>query len=406
MVATGTVLFALTFPDGDSNPSTAGTTPVTVAEQPEVDPDETQGSQSAGQVTDRLASTAALALGSLSSAAPDLSVLFEAVNPGVVAVHALRNVQFADAEVGADGSGWVFDDRHIVTNHHVVEGASELSITFADGTEAPATLVGSDDDADLAVLAVEVMPASARALPLVTDFDSLKVGEPVVAIGNPFGLNNTITSGIISALGRIIPSAQGQTPGASQYSIPQTIQTDAAINPGNSGGPLVNMKGEVVGINAQIRTNGVAANSGVGFAVPASVAARVVPGLIRDGEYTWSFLGVSGTSVSLRIAEANDLDQMQGAYILTVLPDGPSNGRLQGARGLGGNPSAGQSDTLTSTPTGGDIVVSVEGEPVNSFADLLTYVALETRPGDTIDLTVLRDGQEQRVQVTLGSRPD
>jgi 2-alkenal reductase len=400
-VAAGTVGFALTFP---SETTGLGPTSSPVAAEMKADAVDQAAS---GEGVEVAVSTPAQSLPLEQPAVPqtpDLGTLFEAVNPGVVAVHAMRTVQFMDAEAGADGSGWVFDGNHIVTNNHVVDGASSLSISFADGSEVAATLVGADDDADLAVLRVAEMPDSARALPLVEDFDSLRVGEPVVAIGNPFGLNNTITGGIISALGRTISSGPGQGGGGTSYSVPQTIQTDAAINPGNSGGPLVNMRGEVVGINAQIRTSGaVAANSGVGFAIPASVAARVIPGLIADGSYQWSFLGVQGADVDLDIAEANNLEDTRGAYIMSVVPGGPSSGKLEGAlAGVSGS----EIERLTERPAGGDVVVRIDGEEVANFADLLTYIALETRPGDTVRLTVIRDGGLQDVDVTVGVRPD
>jgi S1-C subfamily serine protease len=327
---------------------------------------------------------------------PDLATLFAATNPGVVSISVVRST--GDLEVGAAGSGWVFDDKHVVTNHHVVEGASEVSVTFADGTEVAAQVVATDDDTDLAVVAVAQMPPSARALPLVEDFDAIKVGEPVVAIGNPFGFNNTITAGIVSALGRIIPS--GLSDGAGTYSIPQTIQTDAAINPGNSGGPLLNMRGEVVGINAQIRTEGVAVNSGVGFAIPAPVVRLVVPELIAHGGYTWPYLGVQGTSMTLAVAKANGLDTTSGAYITAVVPGGPSDGVLIGAGAIAPGAAG-----VRRIPTGGDVVVEADGKSIHSFEDLLSHVALETRPGDEVRLTVLRGGERREVTVKVGERP-
>lgn len=333
-----------------------------------------------------------------SGPAPDLAALYARVGPGVVSIRVTKTGGLVAGQ--ASGSGWVYDSRHIITNNHVVADGSNVRIRFPDRTEVPGDVIGADQDSDLAVIRLDDMPASARALPLIKDIHRLRVGEPVVAIGNPFGNENTITAGIISALGRAIPARTLAASGP-RYQIPETIQTDAAINPGNSGGPLLDMRGEVVGINAQISTNGVAANSGVGFAIPASIVARVVPKLIAEGSYEWSYLGVSGTSLDYDLARANDLDTTQGAYILDVLPDGPSREALEGSTtGVVPRGSAPQG-----LPRGGDVVVAIDGQPVRSFDDLLTYVALETRPGDTISLTVLRGGQEVAVEVTVGVRP-
>jgi S1-C subfamily serine protease len=192
--------------------------------------------------------------------------------------------------------------------------------------------------------------------------------------------------------------------GSARYSIPQTIQTDAAINPGNSGGPLLNMRGEVVGINAQIRTEGDAVNSGVGFAIPASVVALVVPALIEHGSYPWSFLGVQGGTIDLQVARANNLPDTKGAYIVDVVAGGPSSGVLRGATVAGGADSgAGSSGRI---PVGGDVVIGIDGQEVGSFEDLLTYIALETRPGDVVSLRIIRDGAEADVSVTVGQRPE
>jgi len=303
-----------------------------------------------------------------------------------------------------------------VTNDHVAEGATEVEVVFANGDRRAGTVVGTDAFSDLAVIRVDEMPAFARPLPLTTSFDALKVGQPVVAIGNPFGLNSTMTYGIISALGRVIES---QT----QFSIPQAIQTDAAINPGNSGGPLLDLRGQVIGVNAQISTTnfgsgGTPGNSGVGFAIPSAIVARVAPAIIRDGRYEWSYLGVHGTRViTLDMVEANGLADAHGAYILAVEESGPSAGKLEGATNAAQAAPLPQTDEnglqvlpvqpggASQTPVGGDVIVAVDGQPVGSFDDLLTYVALETAPGQSIELTVLRDGREIPVSITVGERP-
>ena len=241
-----------------------------------------------------------------------------------------------------------------------------------------------------------LLPAGAHPLPL-GDSDQVQVGESVVAIGNPFGYESSMTAGIVSAVGRTLPS------GLTAFSIPNAIQTDAPINPGNSGGPLLNLRGEVIGVNAQIRTETVEfttpSNSGVGFAIPSSVVRQVAPSLIENGSYDWPWLGIQGTSVNLFIAEANDLPAQRGAYISNVLDEGPS-----AEAGLRGSTGANDRSGFE-VPVGGDVVVAVDGQPVNNFADLLYVVALK-HPGDVIQLTIIRDGRQQQIAVTLEARPN
>jgi S1-C subfamily serine protease len=265
--------------------------------------------------------------------ASGLTSLYEQVNPGVVSIVVTKQspLSFQGQQIPqrGSGSGFVYDDRHIVTNNHVVGDADDVEIVFHDGQRRDATVVGTDVYSDLAVVRVDDMPDEARVLPVTGEFDSLKVGQPVVAIGNPFEKANSMSFGIISALGRTIPD--GQT----QFAIPETIQTDAAINPGNSGGPLLDLRGQVVGINAQINTTniqpgGIPGNSGVGFAIPSSIVLKVIPKLIRDGEHDWSYLGVSGGAITTDLAEANGLSDTLGAYIHCVPDGGPSVGRLEG----------------------------------------------------------------------------
>jgi 2-alkenal reductase len=313
------------------------------------------------------------------------------VNITVVLATQDSNSQGADT---AQGSGFLYDtEGRIVTNNHVVAGATRIEVTFADGSTQRARILGVDPDTDLAVLKVDAVPTGTQPLPL-GDSGALQVGQSVAAIGNPFGLEGTLTLGIVSAIGRVVPS------GLSQFSIPQVIQTDAAINPGNSGGPLLNLRGEVVGVNTQIRTaDGVRANSGVGFAVPSNIVARVVPALIADGQYTWSWLGVRGGSVTTAIAQANSLGQLRGAYIIEVLPGGPAD--KAGLRGAAREQTV---DGLT-MPIGGDVVTAVDGNLVRTFDDLLTYIALRAQVGQVVQLTVQRDGREQTSAVTLDARP-
>jgi 2-alkenal reductase len=222
---------------------------------------------------------------------------------------------------------------------------------------------------------------------------SLAVGQTVIAIGNPFGLEGTLTRGVISALGRNIPAL---TP----FSIPQSIQTDAAINPGNSGGPLLNMDGEVIGVNAQIETGGTGrSNLGVGFAIPVSILKVVIPDLIQKGIHDWAYMGVRGSSLDPILIKAMNLPVEKGAYLVEILSDGPSaSANLHGA-----------TETVTvdgrQVDIGGDVVTAVNGQPLRSFDDLLIYIALNSAPGSTIRLTILRDGSQQDVDVTLEKRP-
>ncbi|MFN2303494.1 MAG: S1C family serine protease, partial [Anaerolineales bacterium] len=275
---------------------------------------------------------------------------------------------------------------------HVVQNADQLEVTFSDATIVRAELVGEDLNSDLAVIKVDRSPAGIIPIPL-GDIQNLAVGQTVVAIGNPFGLEGTLTRGIISALGRSIPAL---TP----FSIPQSIQTDAAINPGNSGGPLLNLQGEVVGVNAQIETGGTSqANSGVGFAIPVSIIKLVVPDLIAEGAHAWSWFGVRGGNLNPALAEANKLTIGRGAYISEVVEGGPAD-----KAGLRGSEETQTFDGRI-VEVGGDVIIAIDGKQVNSFDDLLIYVALEGSPGQEVVLTILRGGQEMELTLTLEERP-
>ncbi len=319
-----------------------------------------------------------------------LTGLYQQINPGVVNIQVIVNR--GGLEGSGAGSGFILDESgHIVTNNHVVAGATEVTVIFYDGIQAEAEMVGTDPDSDLAVIRVDELTEGARPLSL-GDSDRVQVGQWVVAIGNPFQLGGTMTLGIVSATGRAIPS------GATPFNIPQAIQTDAAINPGNSGGPLLNLEGQVIGVNAQIATGGAAANAGVGFAIPANVVRRVTPVLIEQGGYQWPWLGIEGTSVNLIIQRANDLPSQQGAYIDRVVPDSPAaEAGLQGSTSLA--PVNGEE-----VPAGGDVVIEADGEPVRDFDDLLVRIAFK-QPGDVIDLVVLREGQQRPISVELVPRP-
>jgi S1-C subfamily serine protease len=315
--------------------------------------------------------------------------LYDQVSPGVVSIQVIVEQNGLIGE-GA-GSGFILDrEGYIVTNNHVVDGATLVSVIFYDGFEARAEIVGTDIDSDLAVIKVEDLPDNVFPL-VVGDSDNVDVGEWVVAIGNPFGQQSSMTVGVVSAVGRMLPT--GTTP----FSIPQAIQTDAAINPGNSGGPLLNLQGEVIGVNAQIAASGTGTNSGVGFAIPSNIVRRVAPVLIERGAYQWPWLGVEGTDVTLSIAVANNLDSQQGAYISGIVEGGPA-----ASAGMRGSSGTKQVEGLT-TPVGGDVVVELDGKPINFFSDLLVAVAFKN-PGDTIELTILRNGVRQQIQVELAPR--
>ena len=322
-----------------------------------------------------------------------LTQLYAQVNQAVVNL-TIYGEQAGQVIALTQGSGFVYDNQgYIVTNAHVVQDAKQIDVTFSDDTVVAGTLIGLDLNSDLAVVKVDQLPSGVQSLSL-GDMADLQVGQTVVAIGNPFGLQGTLTEGIISALGRTIPAL---TP----FSIPQAIQTDAAINPGNSGGPLLNLQGEVIGVNAQIETGGVTrSNSGVGFAIPVNIVKRVVPDLIQNGSTEWSWLGVRGGSLTPVIVKAMDLPVERGAYIAEVTPNGPAEGAgLQGAD---------ETATVDGRPAlvGGDVITAINGQVVGSFDDLLIYIALETRPDQEVTLTIVREGKNQEVKVKLASRPE
>lgn len=320
----------------------------------------------------------------------NLIELYRQVNPGVVSIHVLKRGPMDQAADGA-GSGFILDEEgHVVTNAHVVRDADLIDVVLYDETIVSAEVIGLDDDSDLAVLEVDLPTDQRTPLPL-GDSDAVVPGQRVIAIGNPFGQQSSMTTGIVSAVGRIIPSL---TP----FSIPQAIQTDAAINPGNSGGPLLNLKGEVIGVNAQIEST-VRANSGVGFAIPVNIVKRVVPALIEAGEFTWPWLGVGGVSLTPRIAKANGLSVQRGAYIVDVPNEGPAaSAGLQGASGET------EVDGLP-IEVGGDVVVAADGEPIRNMDDLILFIS-QHQPGDQVALTVIRDGEQIEVSVTLVTRPE
>jgi 2-alkenal reductase len=319
-----------------------------------------------------------------------LSALYRQLNPGVVNIQVYAERDGLSGQ-GA-GSGFILDEEgHIVTNNHVVADARQITVVFYNNLERAAEVIGTDEDSDLAVIKVNGLVEGAHPLPL-GDSDQVEVGEWVVAIGNPFGQQSSMSVGIISAVGRTIPS------GATPYAIAEVIQTDAAINPGNSGGPLLNLNGEVIGVNAQIAAGPALVNSGVGFAIPINIVRRVAPVLIESGDYQWPWLGVQGGDVNLSIMESNNLETQQGAYIDQIVPNGPA--AEAGLRGTSGTEDIDGVDV----PVGGDVVIAVNGEPVVDFSDLLSEVALRN-PNEEVELTIIREGQEQQIMVELEPRP-
>jgi 2-alkenal reductase len=289
------------------------------------------------------------------------------------------------------GSGFVYDaDGRIVTNNHVVDGARAFEIVFANGERRVGQLIGTDVDSDLAVLEVDDLPAGVTPLPLAAP-DDIAVGQFVAAIGNPFGEQGSMSLGIVSGLGRSLPSQRPENSGSS-YTLPAVIQTDAPINPGNSGGPLLNLNGQVVGVNAAI-ASATGANSGVGFSIPVAALHRIVPSLIAEGRYVYPYLGAGfDEEVSLAEQAAYGLPQTFGTYVVSITPGGPAD-----AAGLvAADPNTGR---------GGDLIVAIDGQAVGDFQDLNRYLVLQAEAGQTIEVAVLRGGNALSLPLTLGRRP-
>ena len=313
-----------------------------------------------------------------------LIALHAQVSPGVVSIQVLTEVG------GGQGSGFVIDnDGHIVTNFHVVQGATDIEIAFPTGIKVKGQIIGEDADSDLAIIKVDVPADQLVPLPL-GDSSNLQVGQIVVAIGNPFGLNGTMTTGILSGLGRTLDSLNETPDGTTVYSTGDLLQTDAAINPGNSGGPLLNLNGEVIGVNRAIRTfnssdTGEPLNSGIGFAVSINIVKRVAPSLIANGSYEYPYLGVSSQQeITLDQANQLGLENALGVLVTQVVNGGPA-------------------DDAGLRP--GDVITAVNGEQLNNFGEMISYLFNSTVPGDTITFTVIRDGSSIPIDLVVGSRP-
>jgi 2-alkenal reductase len=307
--------------------------------------------------------------------------VYKNVAPSVVSI----NVTFrtSNARTGSSsGSGFVVDTQgHIVTNYHVVEGANQIEVNFFDGTITRATTVGLDPDSDLAVIKVNL--PSDRLRPVVMgNSNTVQVGQTTLAIGNPYSKEWTLTSGIISALNRRII-------GLNSYSIGGVIQTDAAINPGNSGGPLLNLRGEVIGVNSQITTES-GSNTGIGYAIPSNLVSKVMRSLIDNGRISYSFLGISSRQIDLSLIETYRLpNNLRGVAVLEVQRGFPA--AQAGLRGL--------------SSSSVDVITAINGVPVRNFDELIGWLAINTNPNDNITLTIYRDGQYYSVPVTLTERP-
>ena len=292
----------------------------------------------------------------------------------------------------ATGSGILIDsDGHVLTNAHVVDGAKSITVKFGDGDPLPAKVLGVDDSTDIAVLSVDPGQVDAKPLPL-GDSDSVRVGDGAIAIGNPYGLDRTVTSGIISALQRQISAPNG-------FTISNVIQTDAAINPGNSGGPLIDAAGRVIGINSQIATgSGSNGSVGIGFAVPIDTAKSVAEQIIDGGSFEHAYLGIEGTDLTPALAKVLNLDVDEGVVVEKVTPDGPA-----ADAGLQSGSATVAIDGAQMT-AGGDVITAIDGKQISGMDDLIAAVNAK-QPGDSITLTVLRDGSSHEITVKLGDRP-
>ena len=342
----------------------------------------------------------------------------ESVSPSVVSIFVLDRVEISGTLPGftfpfnqgtspdgnsqrdfyyqnGQGSGFVWDNEgHIVTNRHVVADAERIRIVFSDGSNADAEIVGMDEDSDLAVLKVD------KDIELLTpvslgDSNEVRVGQLAITIGNPFGQEFSTTTGIVSAIGRTIRT------GDSHFSLPKVIQTDASMNPGNSGGPLLDRKGRVIGIDAQIISRG-GASTGIGFAIPVNIAKQVVPELISSGTFTYSWLGIRGTTISPEAVELMSAPEgTRGALVIALADDGPADNA-----GLAGSTKTKQTDE-GGIRYGGDVITAIDGNEISGMNELIIYLLENTRPGDAISVSVVRDGGETaEIAVTLQARPE
>jgi len=323
--------------------------------------------------------------------------IYDTVNPSVVNIQVLGtyNYGFYVGAVSSQGSGFVWDPQgHIVTNNHVVENAYNITVTFSDGTTTTAEVVGTDVQSDLAVIKVD--PSGLTLHPVsLGDSQAVKVGDLVIAIGNPYGLAGSMTQGIVSALSRSLTVDSSDPFSSSTYTIPDIIQTDAAVNPGNSGGVLVNTSGEVIGVTSAIQST-TNANAGIAFAIPAHIVDRIVPVLIKDSRYKHPSLGLSGITLTANYATEMGLDANTHGVLITEITPG-------GAADLAGLRETSQQYTRYNRGViiFGDVITAIDGNPVRTYEDLISYIFNKTEVGQRVELTILRDGKEMTVTATL-----
>ena len=376
----------------------------------------TDSAPAAEQAAPEVESTAPVSLANLQAAYEEI---YENVLPSVVSITVSKTLtqtipgpnlpdefnfgdgqeqQAPEFQQSGAGSGFVWDtEGHIITNNHVVDGAELIRVNLSDGNSVIATVVGKDSQSDLAVLKIDVSAAELKPIE-VADSTQAEIGQIVIAIGNPFRLNGSMTTGIISGLGRSL--SLDSTDGSGQYySIPDVIQTDAAINPGNSGGVLVDIEGKLLGVTTAIESP-VRANSGIGYVVPSVIVQKVVPILIKDGSYQQPWIGISGRTLTPEVAPAMNLNPTQrGALVFEVTAGSPAD-----KAGLKGSATTAKVDAQE-VKVGGDVITAADGKPVNDFEDLVAFLARYANVGQTIMLTVLRDGKSIEVPLTLAARP-
>ncbi|HTX80231.1 MAG TPA: trypsin-like peptidase domain-containing protein [Longilinea sp.] len=347
-------------------------------------------------------SSSTSASGSNLSLQQDMLVnLYKQVNPGIVGI-----ITTVSQGMGF-GTGFVYDNEgHVITNYHVVQGANSVEVDFPSGLKTTANVIATDSDSDLAVLKVDI--AADQLVPLTLgNSDQVQVGETVVAIGNPLGdngavLSNTMTAGIVSALGRTMESLH-QTSSGDFFSTVGMIQTDATLNPGNSGGPLLDLNGDVIGINRAIETttslstSGEPANVGIGFAIPINIVKQVVPTLIKQGHYDYPYLGASLLDLSLTTMNTLGLKSSNGVYVASLVSGGPAD--------QAGIRAGTQTTSDQGLNAGGDFITAADGHAMDNANALISYLITNKQPGDQVVLTVLRDGKQTEITVTLGRRP-
>lgn len=324
-----------------------------------------------------------------------LPELFTKVEKSVVQISSRSDSSIRSA--ARLGSGFIFDrNRHIITNYHVASGSKNIDVTFMDGNTYHASIVGSDPFTDLAVLYVQDVPKDTLFPLALGNSGGLEVGEQIAAIGNPFGLSGSMTAGIISGLGRLLPSTASL---GSRFSIPSIIQIDAPINPGNSGGPLLDMRGEVVGINSAIFSS-TGEFSGIGFAIPSNTINKVVPFLITKGSYSHPWIGLSGTNMTPEIANAIGLKESRGFLVVDTVSGSPAE--------KGGIRGGDREVTINGMQIalGGDVIEKIDDKVVRKIDDILAYIESMKSVGETVTLSVLRDGKIQKVNLSLAARPD